>query len=355
VNEIQHFSFGTIVGPIAPEAGTYTLSFGGHTTSALNWDDDETTIQAALESLASIGAGNVSVSSDLSSGFYVEFLGDLADFNLPQLTANSSLKRPADTVSVTETQAGETGVSTQVFTVELTDGPTEGSFVLTEGGAGDTAPIAHNASAGTVETAIDALVGYAVTGSAGGPWTCESDAQEAYSWSGAEDPSAPLRKALGIEVATDQEGDNDWEGSGDVTFPVSGLAGTGTVSSTGTGSIALPVSSLAGTGITPYEGAGAVTFAVSALSGSGTVPYIGTGDVSLAVSALAGTGTISSTGTGAETLPVSALAGTGTLTVNATGGVSFGFALGGTSELADTGAGFKHYQAFSSIDRVLQL
>jgi hypothetical protein len=355
VNEIQHFSFGTVASPIAPEAGTFTLSFGGQTTSTLNWDDDETTIQAALEALASIGAGNVSVSSDFNSGFNVEFLGDLADFNLPQLTANSSLKQPADTVSVTETQAGETGVSTQIFTVELSDAPTEGNFILNEGGFGDTDPIAYNASAATLEAAIDALVGYAVTGSAGGPWTCESDAQEAYSWSGAEDPSAPLRKAVGIEVATDQDGDNNWEGSGGVEFPVSGLAGSGTISSTGTGSIALPVSGLAGTGTTPYEGACAVAFAVSALSGSGTVPYTGTGDVALSVSSLAGTGTISSTGTGAEALPVSTLAGTGTLTVNATGGVAFAFALGGGAELADTGKGFKHYEEFSNIERFLNL
>jgi hypothetical protein len=105
-----------------------------------------------------------------------------------------------------------------------------------------------------VESAIDALVGYSVSGSAGGPWTCESDAQEAYSWSGAEDPSNPLRKALGIEVTTDQEGDNDWDGSGGVAFDVSGLAGTGTISSTGSGAIELPVSALAGEGNHPYSG-----------------------------------------------------------------------------------------------------
>ena len=95
---------------------------------------------------------------------------------------------------------------------------------------GDTAAIDYNASAAAVESAIDAVVGYSVTGSAGGPWTCESDAQEAYSWSGAEDPSNPLRKGLGIEVVTDQEGDNDWEGSGGEAFSVSALAGAGTVS-----------------------------------------------------------------------------------------------------------------------------
>ena len=148
--------------------------------------------------------------------------------------------------------AGESGVNQD-------DAPTEGKFVLSESTNGDTAAIDHNAGAAAVEAAIDAVVGYSVSGSAGGPWTCESDAPDAYSWSGAEDPSNPLRKALDIETATDQEGDNDWEGSGSVAFAVSELAGAGTISSTGTGSVEL-ASALAGDGNTPYQGAGSVEF-----------------------------------------------------------------------------------------------
>jgi hypothetical protein len=350
-NEIKHYSFGTIADPIAPAAGSYTLTFGGDTTAALQWDDDETAIQAALEALNSIGSGNVQVTSDFNNGFYVEFIGDLADFNLGPLTANSSLKQPASTVTVTETQAGESGVSTQVFECSLDDAPTEGSFILNEGGLGDTDPIAYNASAATVESAIDSVVGYSVTGSAGGPWTCESDAQEAYSWSGAEDPSAPLRKALDIEVATDQDGDNDWEGSGDVLPPVSALAGAGTVSSTGTGAVAFAVSALDATGNTPYEGAGSIEFAVSALAGDGIVPYSGAGDVAFAA-ALDGTGTVSSTGTG-DVTGTAALAGTGTQTNSGTGDVTFAAALSGRGEMADTGKSFKHYELYSNSEIVL--
>jgi len=354
-NEIKHYSFGTIADPIAPVAGSYTLTFGGATTAAIQWDDDETTIQAALEALASIGSGNVEVFSDGNNGFTVEFIGDLADFNLGPLTANTSLKQPAATVTVTETQAGESGVSTQIFECSLDNAPTEGSFILNEGGLGDTAGIAYNASAAAVESAIDALVGYGGTGSAGGPWTCESDEQEAYSWSGAEHPAAPLRKALDIEVATDQEGDNDWEGSGGVEFAVSALAGTGTISSTGTGAVELSVSALAGDGNLPYSGSGSVEFAVSALAGDGIVPYTGSGGVELAASTLAGSGMIDSTGTGDMTLPVSAPAGTGSLVVIASGGVSFGLALAGGAELSDTARGFKHYQETSKINLVLVL
>ena len=77
--------------------------------------------------------------------------------------------------------------------------------------------------------------------------------------------------------------------------------------------------------------------------------------MTLPVSALAATGTIDSTGTGDAILPVSALASTGSVTGFASGGVVFEFALVGTSELADTALGFKHYEHTSDIDRVLQL
>jgi len=77
--------------------------------------------------------------------------------------------------------------------------------------------------------------------------------------------------------------------------------------------------------------------------------------VTLPVSALAATGTIDSTGAGDVTFQVSPLAGTGSVTVFAGGGVVFEFALVGTSELADTGRGHKHYELTSNIERALWL
>lgn len=215
--EIQHFVFGTAAAPIAPVAGTYTLTFDGQTTAALNWDDDETVVQAALEALSNIGAGNVAVVSDGDNGFTVEFIGDKGGQDLPEITASSSLKQAAATVTVTETQAGEFGVSTQIFTVELDDSPTEGKFILSETNIHftDTAAVAEDASSATLEAAIDAIEDYDVTGSAGGIWTCESVAQDAFGWTGAEDPSNPLRKALGIEVETTREGSGTGAGFGD--------------------------------------------------------------------------------------------------------------------------------------------
>ena len=135
-------------------------------------------------------------------------------------------------------------------------------------------------------------------------------------------------------------------------FRFSSLAGRVTISSTGTGVVTFPVVALAGDGYTPSEGSGSIEFAVTALAGFGEVPYSGSADPSFAVSALAATGLIDSTDTGEVVFAISALAGSGTLTLFATDSV-VGLSFEGQSELADTSRGFKHYEQFSSVNRVL--
>lgn len=49
----------TITG--SPTGGTYTLSFGGQTTSALAFNANAAAIQAALQALSTIGSGKVAV------------------------------------------------------------------------------------------------------------------------------------------------------------------------------------------------------------------------------------------------------------------------------------------------------
>ena len=59
-------------------AGTYTLTWQGQTTSAINYNANAATVQSALEALSTVGAGNVTVSGTLttaSSGFSVRFTG----------------------------------------------------------------------------------------------------------------------------------------------------------------------------------------------------------------------------------------------------------------------------------------
>ncbi len=72
-----------------PLGGTYTLSFRGDETGPLNFDAGADVVQAALEGLDSIGAGNVAV-SPAAGGFQVDFIGDLAESDLTALRLDSS-------------------------------------------------------------------------------------------------------------------------------------------------------------------------------------------------------------------------------------------------------------------------
>jgi hypothetical protein len=63
---------------VTGSSGEYLLSYGGKTTSSLKFDASAAEIQAALEALASIGAGNVAVSG-VSSPFEVAFAGKLVE------------------------------------------------------------------------------------------------------------------------------------------------------------------------------------------------------------------------------------------------------------------------------------
>src|SRR5260370_13519041 len=56
----------TITG--GPTGGTFTLTFGGNTTSALNWNCTAAQMQTALQALASIGANNALVTGGPGPG-----------------------------------------------------------------------------------------------------------------------------------------------------------------------------------------------------------------------------------------------------------------------------------------------
>lgn len=68
---------------------SFTLTFGGQTTASIDDDATAAQVQAALEALSTIGAGNVEVTGGpLATGpFSVKFVGDLANQNVAQMTA----------------------------------------------------------------------------------------------------------------------------------------------------------------------------------------------------------------------------------------------------------------------------
>lgn len=70
--------------------GTFTISFGGSTTGAIAEAAAAATVQAALEALASIGTGNVTVTGSAGGPFTITFVGALARTNVAQVTTNSA-------------------------------------------------------------------------------------------------------------------------------------------------------------------------------------------------------------------------------------------------------------------------
>lgn len=85
-NEVQTIT-------INATGGTFTISFDfegkSGTTSALAWNASAAVVQAALEALPGIGAGNVSVT--LAALVYtITFQGDLAKANMPAVVTNAA-------------------------------------------------------------------------------------------------------------------------------------------------------------------------------------------------------------------------------------------------------------------------
>ncbi|QDU51944.1 choice-of-anchor Q domain-containing protein [Gimesia panareensis] len=151
-NEIQTISF-----PNSPGGGTFTLDTVNSTNGPVVLDFDATAaeVQAALESLDAIGAGNVLVTgSALTGGFDVEFIGDFR--------ANS----PGDTILVddsailvvvpTVTTIAEGTTINEVQEISVAGTPTAGDFTLTFDGA-TTGAIAYNADAAAIIAALVAL------------------------------------------------------------------------------------------------------------------------------------------------------------------------------------------------------
>lgn len=104
VDEVQTI---TISG--GPTGGDFTLTFDGQTTAAIAWNANAAAVQAALVALSNIEPGDVIVTGGPGPGtpYIATFGGLLADQNLPQMTATSSLTGGASpAVAVTTTTPG---------------------------------------------------------------------------------------------------------------------------------------------------------------------------------------------------------------------------------------------------------
>lgn len=96
-----------------PSGGTFTLTFGGDTTTALAYNASPAAVQTALQALASIGSGNISVSGVAGKYYVAEFIGTLAETDVAEITAGFDGLLPASTIDVSTLVVGGTGVNEQ--------------------------------------------------------------------------------------------------------------------------------------------------------------------------------------------------------------------------------------------------
>lgn len=105
VNDVQTIS---LTGN--PTGGTFTLTYGGQTTAAINWNASAGAVQLALQNLSSIGAGNVAITGGPGPGTawiatFVATLGNSAHA-LMTLGTNSLTGGSSPNVSLVHTTTG---------------------------------------------------------------------------------------------------------------------------------------------------------------------------------------------------------------------------------------------------------
>lgn len=101
-NEIQ-----TVTLPGIPTGGTFTLTLAPNTTAVIAFNANAAAVQAALVLIASIGAGNVSVTG-VAGNWAIEFISDKELTRIPMITGDGTLLTGGTSlqVQVTETQIG---------------------------------------------------------------------------------------------------------------------------------------------------------------------------------------------------------------------------------------------------------
>lgn len=104
-NEVQTV---TITG--APTGGTFVLDIGGQPTTDLAYNASTAAVQAALQALSTVGAGNVTVTGTAGSSYVLTFGGTLAAANVPQAVAVANFTGgTSPAISVATTTGGSAG------------------------------------------------------------------------------------------------------------------------------------------------------------------------------------------------------------------------------------------------------
>lgn len=169
-NEVQVV---TIIG--GPTGGTFTISFAGQTTGAIAYNASAATVETALEALSNIDVADIAVTGSAGGPYTCTFGGVYAGLDVPLMTV-SGASLTGCSVSVIVTNEAVAAVN-ELQSITLANTPTGGTFTLTFN-AETTGAIAYNATAATVQTALEGLAtpvpgDVDVSGAAGGPWLVE--------------------------------------------------------------------------------------------------------------------------------------------------------------------------------------
>lgn len=137
--------------------GTFTLTFGGQTTAAIAENATAATVQAALEALSTIGAGNVQVVGSAGGPYTIIFRGSLGRQDVGAITTDATLLTGgASTATVAVAQAGAnaaTSLSVDALPVALKAG------TLLPFSNGVTAKVAVDAAKGATTVTVDEISG----------------------------------------------------------------------------------------------------------------------------------------------------------------------------------------------------
>jgi hypothetical protein len=111
-------------------------------------------------------------------------------------------------------------------------------------------------------------------------------------------------------------------GSGEVTFGVAAVSGTGSIRIAGSGTEAISVDATSAAGVEREIGTGSESFAGPALSGSGAERFAGTAAESISVASLDASGAQRISGSGSESFGVAGLDSSGSVNENNSGSIT---------------------------------
>ncbi|MFN5624433.1 MAG: beta strand repeat-containing protein, partial [Planctomyces sp.] len=158
---------------VTPTAGgSFTLSYAGQTTAAISLAGSTalqaSQIQQALQALTNIGTGNISVKYDTTStnaDTAPRFLLTSGTISVENITASGSNLTNGASIS-TATISGSSTTVNEVQTIELETGTASGTFTIAvsyNGNSYQTSAVAFNATAATIESALNTAISSAGT------------------------------------------------------------------------------------------------------------------------------------------------------------------------------------------------